>query len=179
MARWQLTEAHYLPVEDCFWEQAETDRETGRRKIRKHPVPMFLDPKDPSCWTHKSGIDITLGGNAIADGAIVVCQGEKVDVKDLVFIGLPTPGMHPLDDEAREITAKAKTELKWKDGGDFYAEGKTYADTMMEKLADRSSYVSPEFEAMQKTLGETLALLAQVTVQNAELIKQLSPRRVV
>jgi len=129
MARWRLIEPHYLEVLDCFWEEKSVDRETGRPKTLKHPVPMHLDPKAPSDWNYKpngSG-HITTGGNSFDEGAIVVCWEGKGERRDIVFVGNPTPGMEPIDDEAIEISAQ----FSWKDPINEFDIGMTYSEKLI------------------------------------------------
>lgn len=99
MARWQLTEPHYLNVPGTFWEQVTTDRRTQRPIRKQYPVPMHLDPRIETDWTQKAE-------NNDMDGKIVVCYAGKGLPTDIVFEGEPTPGMLPMDDEAREISSK-------------------------------------------------------------------------
>ncbi len=154
MARWRLTEAHYLDCPDSYWEQM---------------VPLHLNPKDPNDWNYKTGDrDISQGGNAFTDGQIIVCREGKGEKRDIVFTSSVTPGMEPLDDEAKAETEETKTKLEWRDGDMFFAEGMTYADTMMMKLANREE--SPG-------LTEALSMMAQVMEQNAKLLAALTSRR--
>lgn len=104
--RWRLIEAHYLNVETLpdgtriEWEHKETARETGRTVRKLFPVPMLLDPRDPSDFNQP--------------GEIVVTQrvdGARLDPRDLVFAGEPTPGMEPLNDEAEAITDQCR--IRW------------------------------------------------------------------
>lgn len=92
MARWKLMNPHYLNViPGAEWESKETDVETGRQARKVYKVPMYLDPKDPKDCNYP--------------GEVIVCHEGKGQSKDIEFVGLPTPDMEPLDDEAREITA--------------------------------------------------------------------------
>ena len=104
--RWRLTSPHYLRVQTLpdgtrvEWEHRETARETGRTVRKLFPVPMYLDPKDPS--DHSS------------PGEIVVCQeveGARGNPRDYIFEGEPTPEMEPLNDEAQAITDELRP--KW------------------------------------------------------------------
>lgn len=99
MARWKLTEPHYLCVPGTFWEQVTTDRITQRPIRKQYPVPLHVDPRIDSDWTHKDPLNPM-------DGWIVVCLAGKGEPRDIVIDQEPTPGMLPLDDEAREISAK-------------------------------------------------------------------------
>jgi len=97
--RWRLTEPHYLNVEALpdgtriEWEHKETARETGRTVRKLFPVPMLLDPKDPADFNHSGEIIVTIR----ADDA-------RLDPRDYVFAGKPTPGMEPLNEAAEAIT---------------------------------------------------------------------------
>lgn len=97
MARWRLTEPHYLNVPGIEWEQVTTDRVTQRPVRRKFPVPQYLDPRAQDDWNYRrDGMD----------GEIIVCHKDKGQPNDIVFVGDPTPGMLPLDDEAKEISGR-------------------------------------------------------------------------
>jgi hypothetical protein len=103
MARWRLTAPHYLNVEGTVWEYREVDRTTGRPKRTQFPVPLLLDPTQPSDWTHRIGMD---------DGDVCVSDGKNPDPKDIIYTGSPTPDMQPLDDEAMKISKSL--ESSWK-----------------------------------------------------------------
>ena len=93
MARWRLTQAHYLAVPGTEWEYKESDRETGRQARKVFEVPLYLDPKDAADWNYRSDESI-----------IVTNKFDPAFRRDYVFVGPPTPDMEPIDDEAREIT---------------------------------------------------------------------------
>jgi hypothetical protein len=105
MARWKLMTAHYLNVPGEQWEYMENDRRTGRPQRTKFDVPRLLDPKDPTCWTNR------WGSKDNEDGEVIVCWEGKGDSHDIAFFGDPTPDMVPVDDEAKEISAKF--EVRW------------------------------------------------------------------
>jgi hypothetical protein len=93
MARWRLTDSHYLAVAGTEWEYKEQNRETGRQARKVYEVPMYLNPKDNADWNYPR------------DEAIIV--SDKFDPaypRDIVFRGTPTPDMEPLDDEAQAIS---------------------------------------------------------------------------
>lgn len=96
MARWQLTEPHYLNVPGTQTE----DRSMGDNNKKKLNSPLHLDPNDEKQWNYREMI-----GPNIMDGKIIVCHEGKGEPKDIVFLGDPTPGMLPVDDEAREISS--------------------------------------------------------------------------
>lgn len=189
MARWKLTESHYLLVPEHYWEQMETDRDTGKQKRKKYPVPTHLNPKDPSDWTHRTGLDVSRGGSVHADGDIVVswakgytferddgvkftCKVESDDKRDHIFVGSPTPGMDPVDDEAKAISAQ----FAWKDDptkevyfGMSYAERLVFDAITKEKNQDTVS--------LQKVMAEALAAIAATTAQTNALLSQMAQQR--
>lgn len=176
MARWKLMEPHYLKVPENYWEQTETDQATGKQKRKKYPVPTHLDPKDPGVWTHKSGDrDITQGGTAFTDGEILVswekgyvyerpdgvvfvCSTAVADQRDLIFEGPPTPGMQPIDEEAKAITAQ----FEWTKPS-FGDSEMTYAERLiMDKAASDKSVQEQTLAAlgaMAKSLEAVLGRL--------------------
>jgi hypothetical protein len=185
MARWKLLEAHYLSVPENYWEQTETDRDTGKQKRKKYPVPTHLDPKDPGVWTHKSGErDITQGGNAFTDGEIVVRWEEgytytREDGKvftckvgpdktqrghlDLVFVGPPTPGMEPLDDEAKAISAA----FDWVNIANDKYFGMSYAERLIfDKVTNE--------DGQQKQMADAIAMMSELMKANTALMQKLA-----
>lgn len=103
MARWKLMQPHYLNVlrladgTEGEWVKEETNRTTGRIARHTYKVPVLLDTNNPQDFNDPDGI--------------IVCLEGKGERNDITFIGNPTPDMEPLDDEAEEITAKARH--KW------------------------------------------------------------------
>lgn len=87
MARWKLTEAHYInacppDLEAVEWEYKETDRVNGRERRKRFEVPFYCDVET------------------------IVCYAGKGLPTDTVFRGPPTPAMTPLDEEAKAISAE-------------------------------------------------------------------------
>lgn len=101
MARWKLKEKHYLNVGGVEWEQIETLQETGEQIRHRFPVPLYLDPED-------GGILKRWGQG----GELIVSDGNdpegRLNPKDIVFSGPPTPAMEPIDESAEAITAAAR-----------------------------------------------------------------------
>jgi len=175
MARWLLTQPHYLKVADTFWEQTETDRVTGRQKRKKYPVPMHLDPHCAQDWNNKPGgasSNISRGGNSFDEGYITVCYADRGEPHDYVFEGDPTPDMEPIDDEAKQISAG----YQWHDPTRFFevGDGMTFAERMILTMQDEMKAQQP---AQNEALTDTLAMLAQVMAQNTALLAKLSERR--
>lgn len=97
MARWRLNEPHYLLTKDpTKWEYQETDRTNGRQKRVQFTVPRYFHPGDSADWNVRDG----------EDGFIAVSDGHNPGPRDYIFEGEPTPGMLPLDDEAREVSSR-------------------------------------------------------------------------
>src|SRR5216683_7381374 len=70
MARWKLTEPHYLNVPSSRWEHTAVDSRTGKPTRKMYKVPMHLDPRVADDWNHK------YPGNEM-DGEIHVCWEGK------------------------------------------------------------------------------------------------------
>lgn len=97
--RWRLTNPHYLNVHQLpdgtriEWEHRETARETGRTVRKLFPVPMYLDPKDPTVFNYP--------GEIIVAHEIEGCHNLA---NDYIFSSAPTQDMEPLNAEAEAIT---------------------------------------------------------------------------
>jgi len=136
MARWKLTEAHYLKVEGTKWEYSEIDRITGRPKRTQFPVPLYLDPQNLDDLKAYGQTDPELGLQG--DPVIIVCNGADPKPRDVVFIGTPTPGMYPLDDEARALTEKySKGNWAPTTGIDPESQNQSYSNQLMSGLIDQ------------------------------------------
>lgn len=161
MARWRLAAPHYLTVPGNEWEYKETDRQTNKPKRVTFPVPMLLNPDDPSDWNYKHGAD---------QGEVIVTDGKNAQPKDIVFKGEPTPDMVPLDDEAKAISAKL--EAKWKHPIDSLPG--TYGEALLDQLQKEVA----EVQATAKTapvegMTELLAAMTAMMKQNQELLAAL------
>ena len=130
MARWKLISSHYLNVPDEEWEYSETDRKTGRPKKRKFAVPRLLDINDPTCWTNR------WGGQGNEEGEIIVCYEGSGEDRDQIFTGDPTPEMIPVDDEAREISAKFERIWKYKPEEAMVSHSQSLVDQFQIEMAE-------------------------------------------
>lgn len=166
MARWKLTEPHYLRVEGTRWEYSEIDRLTGRPKRTQYEVPLYINPNYDD--------DLRQFGQDYEAMGVIIIVSDGVDslAKDLIFKGDPTPSMIPLDDDAREKSAKFKkiwepqaegsltyaqeAELRWMSELDKLRMemGKTPQVEGFKEFADSMS-------AMMKQQTEILAMLAK------------------
>jgi hypothetical protein len=162
MARWALTNKHYLNVPGTEWEHKELDMFTGKQARKVYPVPRFLNPEDPADWTHKE------------IGTIVVCHEGKGEPRDLPFIGPPTPDMSPLDDEARAISKIQQANYKHP----IESLSGDYSDTILAALQRQLDAALP-ISAGQVSQSDFAKLQEQVAAlmeRNTEL--EARPRRV-
>ena len=165
MARWKLLASHYLNVPGTEWEYKEIDRTTGRPKMRKFPVPLLLDPAQPADWNYR---DMATG-----DGDIIVCHDGKGEPKDIIFVGDPTPDMHPLDAEATAISQSFAG--KWGHPIEsLEANGPSYSEQLLNKLQEevadvRSKTTSNQVEGM----SELLTAMTQMMKQNQEMMSAI------
>ena len=178
MARWRLTDSHYLAVTGTEWEYKETNRETNRQARKVYEVPLYLNPKDASDWNYPH------------DEAIIVSNKfNPAYPRDIVFRGTPTPDMEPLDDEAQAISdaerkhwihpiealnmTYSESRLSEFERGiaELLAKGMPKASGPMPALS--LSGVSPEaFEKMQAQISELMEANAKLQAALAE-----APRR--
>lgn len=166
MARWKLTEKHYLNVPGTKWEYHQVDRSTGRPIRKAFEVPLYLDPEDVTCCNRRDGYD----------EYIVVCHEGKGDPdgKDYVFKGDPTPGMLPLDDEAREITAR----FDWTPtaGTDEASQMNSFQQKLLLGLIDQMSDAQTKATQAQAIPGleQFMTAMAQMMQQQTEVLAKLA-----
>lgn len=166
MARWKLTEPHYLNVPGTKWELTMQNRVTGRPQRKVFEVPLYLNPEDEGDWNVREGYD----------GYIAVCHPGKGLPSDREFIGDPTPGMLPLDDEARELTAK----FSWKPtmGIDEESKMASFGNQLLNGLIDQMSELQTKATQQQAQsvpgLDQLIAVMTQMMAQQAELIAKLA-----
>lgn len=166
MARWQLTEAHYINAkygdEAVEWEYKEIDRLTGRERRKRFLVPLYCE-----------------------EGWVVCHEGsqrrdDNGNIGPVVFEGAPTPGMMPIDDEAREISAKY--EAQWKHpieslpGQGFSASLLDNLNKQLDALARSapapvtvasSGPSREEFEKLQEQMTQLMAQNAELQAEKA------------
>lgn len=172
MARWKLTEPHYLRVPGTKWEYTEIDRATGKPKRTQYDVPQLLDPNIESDWNYRYDQ---------WSGDIIISDGHEAQPKDIIFVGPVTPGMLPLDDEAKAISAQAAKGL-WKPtaGLDPESQNTSFSAQLLSGMIDKMTAVQAGIqqgaaipgmdEFMQSMKGmmekqtEILAMLTQATL---------------
>ncbi len=164
MARWKLTEPHYLNVPGTKWELTMQNRTTGKPQRKVFEVPLYLNPEDEGDWNVREGFD----------GYVAVCHEGKGNPSDIVFLGDPTPGMVPLDEEARALTAK----FAWTptQGTDEESKMASFGNQLLNGLIDQMSDVQTRASAAQSVQGmdQLIAVMTQMMAQQGELITRLA-----
>src|SRR5215472_1027240 len=161
MARWRLTEAHYLYTNpDTIWERVETDTETGRQVRKQYVVPAYFHHEIECDWTDKG------------KKAVIVCNGHNPKRRDIIFIGDPTPGMLPLDEEAEAITAKLKHKwnipdtIKWGPG--------QYSSALADHFAEQQDRVNMKMSALTEQNTQAInQFMQQMGLQQSQMMKIL------
>lgn len=106
MARFRLTDKHYISILGCEWEEKQElmTKVRGRNRLHKktQAVPMYLDPKDPSDHNYP--------------GEIVISTEENLRrYPDDYIVGpgfVVTADMTPLDDEAEAMFEEWKSSYR-------------------------------------------------------------------
>lgn len=163
MARWKLLQPHYLNVPGTEWEYTENDRKTNKPKRFRFPTPLHLNPIDPADWN---------AGDK-DDGYIAVANRQSNEFpNDIIFEGDPTPDMQPLDDEARELSAKFAS--KWKHPIEELPAQGGFSATLLTTFQDEvANAMTKSTEAAAAQMGEAMASMAAIMKQNQELIALL------
>lgn len=170
MARWKLTEKHYLKVPGTRWEFQTVDRNTGRPMRKTFEVPLYLDPEDKDCWNNR-------GVGMYEDGFITVAHAGKGEAHDIIFVGNPTPGMLPIDDEAVAISAK----FNWTptQGLDQESQENSHQNRLLLGLIDQMA--EAQTKAMQPKMPagmeQLITVLTQMMSQQGQLIAALAAGR--
>lgn len=164
MARWQLTEAHYLNVPGNETE----DRTKGDNSKKKLPAPMHLDPNDEKQWNYREMI-----APQIMEGRIIVCHEGKGEPKDIIFVGDPTPGMLPLDDEAKAISAK----FSWTPSPDL-DEANSFSHRLLLGLLTETAEAKQQAQASSTDMSELMKGLADMMKMQTQLLAALAGKTV-
>src|SRR5215472_3254034 len=160
MARWRLTEPHYLYTNpETIWERLETDTVTGRQVRKQYVVPAYFHHEIEADWTDKS------------EKAVI--GSDRLDLAhktDIVFKGDPTPGMMPIDDEASAISAKFKEKwnipdnIKWGDG--------QYNAALTDYFTQQQDKLSREMGQLAESNSRSLEVfMKQTGLQQAQMIE--------
>jgi hypothetical protein len=176
MARWRLTEPHYLYIDGTKWEYSEVDRITGRPKRTQFDVPLYLN------LNYEDDLKSFGQGEGPVDRwDIIVCDGNNPHPKDLIFHekdgspGRPTPGMEPLDEEARELSAKLNRTLDTPT-----VEGQSYSQKLEMLFIDQMGQLKAGMQQAPQAEGisELMTSMAAMMKQQTEILAQLAARSV-
>lgn len=167
--RWRLTNPHYINVDQLpdgtkvEWEHKETNRANGRTVRKLFPVPMLLDPKDPS--------DHNYPGEIIVARSI---EGAHSQPNDIIFHGDPTQEMEPLNEEAEAITTSLRS--KWEHpintlpiNGGMNAAEQAFMENMMKSFAQQVGTAVPNTSVPR---GDYDALKARLETLEATIAAQ-------
>ena len=162
MARWRLLEPHYLMTEPgAKWEYTETDRTTGRQVRKQYDVPRYLHHESEADWTDRQ------------EQCVVVSDGKNANPRDIIFKGDPTPGMFPLDDEARAITAKFKGKWNLPDRI-FDMNAGSYSTNLTDYFVQQQDKVNMQVAKMEEKRAQGLDKFMETMVaQQAQMVKVL------
>src|SRR6266850_3346700 len=164
MARWKLTEKHYLNVPGTRWEFQTVDRNTGRPQRKTYPVPLYLDPENSDDCNYKDGFE----------SWIIVAHEGKGEGRDIIFIGDPTPGMLPMDDEAKAISAR----FSWTPtaGLDDESKENSYQNKLLLGLIDQMADMSIKASAAPMAAGmeQFLTMMTQMMQQQTEILAKMA-----
>ena len=159
MARWRLTEPHYLYTDpETVWERLETDTITGRQVRKQYVVPAYYHPEIEADWTDKY------------EKGVFVCDGHNPGKGDVIFKGDPTPGMKAIDDEAIAISAKFAKKwnipdnIKWGDG--------QYTGALTDYFVQEQDRLSRDMSHLAETNARSLEEFMKTTgIQQAQMVK--------
>ena len=159
MARWRLTEPHYLYTDpDTIWERLETDTETGRQARRQYIVPAYFHHELQQDWTDKE------------EKGCFVCNGNNPKKGDIIFKGNPTPGMKAIDDEAIAISAKYADKwnipdhIKWGDG--------QYSSALADHFVEQQDKVNMKMGQLTEQNAQNMArFMEQMGLQQSQMVK--------
>ncbi len=159
MARWKLTEAHYLnghppDLDETEWEYKEIDRLSGREKRKRFKVPFYFEEGVNVCYPDQG-----------QDGDFVIDADT-----------IPTAAMTPLDAEAKRISKDHEHE--WIHPIDSLP-GQGLSDAILTSLEKQIAALatkmpSPPVPAAmagvsKEEFEEVKAQLAKLMARNAEL----------
>ena len=178
MARWRLTQKHYLNVPGTTYEHKETSN-YGKQVRKNYNVPLFLDPEDPGDCNYNYGGE-SRSPNQNGAGEIIVAYATGAErPRDIIFEGPPTIDMVPLDEEAKAISEEMRA--AW---GRSYITEDVDEGGFSNRLLHELSETLNAFNATSKPVsavaedGKIAALEAQIKQMldiNTALIAKLEP----
>lgn len=188
MARWRLLEPHYITVirdgTTSEWAYKEINRANGREIVKKYPVPTHLDPKVQTDWTHRDMLGHEQIGAKDDDGYIIVGFGDNLHPQDIILIKdtkgkLPiTPGMEPLDDEAKQISAEYNERIIPIEGRDDATYSERLLDKFVEQLAEAHTTATSASAVNVQGLGDVLKAMTEMMQQNQQILQLLVQQKI-
>ena len=178
MARWKLTEPHYLTVDGTKWEYTETDRITGRPKRTQFPVPLYLDPMSLDDLKQYGQLDPFMGENADPCIVVITDDDSRKNVRDVLIQSGVTPGMLPIDEEAKQITAE-KSKGLWDPtrGIDPESQNESFSNRMLSGLIDKMTEARESTQAQAVPgMSEMMATFAKMMQQQTEILATLAAK---
>ena len=180
MARWRLTQKHYLNVPGTEFEYRETTH-YGKQVKRNFPVPMYLDPENPGDCNYGQDGAHRNPSDQNNPGEIIVAWADGTEKnRDIIFVGDPTLDMIPLDEKAQEVSASMS--VKWGRAfiGDEEDEG-GYTNRLLHELTETlnsfnstsrpSSAVAPDDSRITNLEGQ----ITKMFEMNMALLAKLEP----
>jgi hypothetical protein len=161
MARYRLKGKHYLNVEGTDWEQVEVDLTTGKQVRKRYPVPTYLDPEDSSCHNYPGEV-------------IVSSKASNAFPRDLIFKGLPSLDMEPLDDEAQAEWDKV-SRMGEHPIDSLPTNGQTFSDHLLEKLTQQLDTLTTRGSAPIRASDEVADLRRQIEELKAMVMGKAIP----
>lgn len=166
--RWRLLQPHYLNVDHLpdgtkiEYEHKETNRESGRAVRKMFVVPVLLDPRDASDHNYPGDIIVA----QIIDGHSAPLR------QDIIFTGVPTPDMEPLNEAAEAISAEHRQ--RWEHpidtlpiNGGMDDREKAFMENMMKAFvgagaaAANATVPQAQYDELKNRLAKLEVLLAQ------------------
>ena len=161
MARWRLTQKHYLMVPGTQYEYREANN-AGRQIRKVFDVPLFLDPDYPPDHNYP--------------GEIIVAYAGTTMTKDIIFTGPPTADMTPLDDEAKKISEEYMS--TWGNPSDDMGDEGYTGKLLLELTTTLQSFnatAQPRSAVPDESLVEMKDQMKKLMDMNMALIAKLEP----
>jgi len=137
---------------------------TGKPQRKIFNVPLYLDPENPEDCNYKDGFE----------SWIIVAHEGSEQGRDIIFVGDPTPGMLPVDDEAKAITAR----FSWTptQGIDDESKENSYQNKLLLGLIDQMADMSIKASATPMAAGmeQFLASMTQMMQQQTEILAKMA-----
>lgn len=162
--RWRLQEPHYLNVPGTEWDHKEMNQATRKQVTKHHPVPLLLDPKEPTDWNYPEEIIVAHE-----------VEGLRNIPRDIIFVGPPTLSMEPLNDAAmklsNEVASKSKHPIESLPANgfteDLLATFTRQLEAVVQKAggypkAPNQAVPDERYDALQAQLNEALEKIAKL-----------------